>query len=107
MHIVMGLFYCVCNEADDSDCSVIAVTELLLGPEEKPGVSDFCLMSGTVTDLRQSFDSLFVSVLSFFCLVLLLFTSCHFSANGPFSYFFKKGLKHFSLRERPFLYGPC
>lgn len=66
MHIIMGLFYCVCSEDNESDCSVITVPELLWGPEQKPGVSDFFLMSGTVTDLRQSFDSLFVSVLSFF-----------------------------------------
>ena len=33
-----------------------------------------------------SFDSPFLSpLLLFFCLVLLLFLSCHFSANGPFS----------------------
>ena len=30
-------------------------------------------------------DSSFLSPLLFFCLVLLLFLSCHFSANGPFS----------------------
>ena len=35
-----------------------------------------------------SFDSPFLSPLLFFCLVLLLFLSCHFSANGPFSWLF-------------------
>ena len=35
-----------------------------------------------------SFDSPFLSPLLFFCLVLLLFLSCHFSANGPFSLLF-------------------
>ena len=41
-----------------------------------------------------------VSSLVFFCLVLLPFLSCHFSANGPFSWFFspQKLLKHFSFR---------
>ena len=35
-----------------------------------------------------SFDSPFLSSLLFFCLVLLLFLSCHFSTNGPFSCLF-------------------
>ena len=38
----------------------------------------------------------------FLCLVLLLFLSCHFSANGPFSFFPPKTLKYFSLRVRLF-----
>ena len=33
-----------------------------------------------------------------FCLVLLLFLSCHCSANGPFSCLFSRKLKYFSLR---------
>ena len=38
-----------------------------------------------------SFDSPFLSLLSwFFCLVLLLFLSCHFSASGPFSRLFSR-----------------
>ena len=42
--------------------------------------------------------------LLFFCLVLLLFLSCDFSANGPFSRIFsQKMLKHFSLRVRLFV----
>ena len=44
-----------------------------------------------------------ISSLVFFCLVLLLFLSCHFSANGPFSWpFFQKTVKYFSLRVRLF-----
>ena len=34
-----------------------------------------------------SFDSLVLSPLLLFCLVLLPFLSSHFSANGPFSFF--------------------
>ena len=42
-------------------------------------------------------------ILLFFCLVLLLFLSCHFSVNGPFSWLlFQKTLKYFSLRVRLF-----
>ena len=100
----MGLFYCVRNEDNDSDCSVITVPELLWGPEQKPGVSDFFLMSGTVTDLRQSFDSLFVSVLSFFsawcfCSLRLVI----FLLTVHFPIFFKKSL----IKREAFLYGPC
>ena len=36
----------------------------------------------------------------FFCLVLLLFLSCHFSANGPFSWLFQKTLRYILLRVR-------
>ena len=39
-----------------------------------------------------SFDSSFLSPLLFFCLVLLLFLSRQFSANGPFSWLFQKTL---------------
>ena len=35
-----------------------------------------------------SFDSPFLSPLLSFSIVLLLFLSCHFSANGPFSWLF-------------------
>ena len=47
-------------------------------------MSDVTLLSG-ISGL--SFDSPFLSPVFFvfFCLVLLLFLSCHFSANGPFS----------------------
>ena len=106
MHIIMGLFYCVCNEHNDSDCSVIAVPELLWGPEQKPGVSDFFLMSGTVTDLRQSFGSLFVFVLSFFsawcfCSLRLVI----FLLTVLFSNFFSRKVS--SIKREAFLYGPC
>ena len=62
-------------------------------PEGRLGMSDVHLLSG-ISGL--SFDSPFLSpLLLFFCLVLLLFLSCHFSANGPFSwlFFLKKTLK--------------
>ena len=65
-------------------------------------MSDVALLSG-ISGL--SFDSPFLSPLLFFffCLVLLLFLSCHFSANCPFSrLFFQKTLKYFSLRVRLF-----
>ena len=38
------------------------------------------------------FDSSFLPPVLFFCLVLLLFLSCHFSANGPFSYLLSMSL---------------
>ena len=64
-------------------------------------MSDVPLLSG-ISGL--SFDSPFLSpLLFFFCLVLLLFLSCHFSANGPFcSFFLQKTLKYFSLSVRLF-----
>ena len=61
-------------------------------------MSDIPLLSG-ISGL--SFDSPFLSpLLFFFCLVLLLFLSCHFSANGPFSYsfFLSRKLKYVLLR---------
>ena len=42
----------------------------------------------------------------FFCLVLLLFLSCHFSANGPFSWLFFP-LKTQIVMGYAFLYGSC
>ena len=45
-------------------------------------MSDVTLLSG-ISGL--SFDSPFLSPLVFFCLVPLLFLSCNFSVNGPFS----------------------
>ena len=60
-------------------------------PEGRPGMSDVSLLSG-ISGL--SFDSLFLSLLSFFCLVLLLLLFCHFSANGPFSWLFPKKLSN-------------
>ena len=45
-----------------------------------------CLMSSTLSGISElPFDSPFQSPLWFFCLDVLLFLSCHFSANGPFS----------------------
>ena len=43
-----------------------------------------------------SFYSPFFSPHSFFCLVLLLFLSCHFSANGPFSWLFSRKFSNIS-----------
>ena len=57
------------------------------------GVGDVwcsCLPLSGISGL--SFDSLFLSPLSFFCLVLFL--SCHFSANGPFSWYGLQDLWH-------------
>ena len=55
-------------------------------------MSDVYLLSGIS---GPSFDSPFpVSSLVFFCLVLLLFLSCHFSADGPFSWLFSRKLKY-------------
>ena len=55
---------------------------ILPAPEGRPGMSDISPLSGIS---RLSFDSPVLSPLLFFSLVLLLFPSCHFSANGPFS----------------------
>ena len=52
-------------------------------PKGKPGMSDITPLSG-ISGL--SIDSPFLSHLLFFWLVLLVFLSCHFSANGPFSW---------------------
>ena len=49
-------------------------------PEGRPGMYDVPPLS-EISGL--SFDSSFLSPLSFFCQVLLLSLSCHFSANGP------------------------
>ena len=57
----------------------------LAPPEGRPGMSDVSLLS-RISGL--SFDSPFLSPLIFFWLVLLLFLSCHFFANGPFSWLF-------------------
>ena len=66
------------------------------------GMSDLSPLSG-ISGLL--FHSPFLSPLSFFCLVLMLFWSCHFSANGPFSSFLQKILI-FSKRQA-FSYGSC
>ena len=56
---------------------------LPVNPERRLGMSDVILLSEIS---GPSFDSPFLYPLLFvFCLVLLLFLSCHFSANGPFS----------------------
>ena len=57
-------------------------------------MSPFCLESQGCHLI--SFSYLLSCVCVFFCLVLLLFLSCHFSANGPFSWlFFQKTLIFF------------
>ena len=80
-------------------------------PEEWPGMLHVTLLSG-ISGL--SFDSPFLSPLFFLFFLfflpwlLLLFLSCHFSANGPFFWLFffffllQKTLKYFSLRVRLF-----
>jgi len=72
-------------------------------PERRPGMSDVSLLSG-ISGL--SFDSSFLSphLLVFFCQVLMLFLSCHFSANGPFFWLFSRKLSnnYVSLRVRLF-----
>ena len=57
-------------------------TFFLKPPTGRPGISDVLSQSG-ISGL--SFDSPFLSPLLFFCLVLLFFPFCHFSANGPFA----------------------
>ena len=53
---------------------------ILLFPKGRSGMSDILLLSGIS---RLSFFFLFpISSLVFFCLVLLLFLPCHFSANA-------------------------
>ena len=60
-------------------------------------MSDVTLLSG-ISGL--SFDSPFIYPL---CLVLLLFLSCHFSADFCFLFFsLQKTVKYFSLRVRIF-----
>ena len=60
-------------------------------------MSDVSLLSG-ISGL--SFGDL---LSCFYCLVLLLFLFCHFSANGPFScLLFSENLKYFPLRVRLF-----
>ena len=49
-----------------------------------------------------TFDSPFLSSLLFFCLALLLFVPCYFSADDLFTQLFSRKLKHFLLRVRLF-----
>ena len=83
---------------------------LYLCPDGRPGMSDVSHLSW-ISGL--SFDFLFLSPLVFFCIVLLLFLSCNFSANGPFSAppppsppppppLPRKFSNYFSLRDRLF-----
>ena len=71
----------------------------LPNPKGRPGMSDVpsCLESQGCYIWFP-----FPNSLVFFCLVLLFFLSCHFSANGPFSWLLQKTLKYFSLRFRLF-----
>ena len=89
-------------------------SSLLGDPRQSPGTSDVSLRSGisglsfdsyllSLSLFSSSFFLLLFFLLFSFCLVLLLFLSCHFSANGPFScLFFQKTLKYFSLSVRHF-----
>ena len=68
----------------------------------RPGMSEIssCLESQGCHLISLSY---LLSCFVFSCLVLLLFLSCHFSANGSFSWlFFQKTFKYFSLRVRLF-----
>ena len=57
---------------------IMLLVLILHAPEERPEMSDISPLSG-ISGL--SFDSPVLSPLLFFSLVLLLFLSCHFSAN--------------------------
>ena len=73
-------------------------------PPPHPQAGRGCLMSPSCLESQGCHLIPLSYLLScFFCLVLLLFLSCHFSANGPFSWlFFQKTLKYFSWRVRLF-----
>ena len=60
-----------------------------------------CLMSPSSRISGLSFDSTFLSLLLFLCLIQLSFLSCIFSANGPFSDFFssRNFFNSFTLRN--------
>ena len=73
---------CVNLMSDISNNGLLSSVECYWSPKGMLGMSDATLPSG-ISGL--SFDSPFLSPLLFFCLFLLLFLSCHFSANGPFS----------------------
>ena len=93
---------------------VLNKTFLQMHPERRPGMSDVHSLCGSS---GLSFDSPFLSPLFFlsfflfffFCLVLLYFLSCHFSANGPFSwlFFLSKNLSNIFVKSWAFLYGSC
>ena len=56
-------------------------------PEGRRGKGIFsCYPPSGISSL--SFDPHFYLLLGFFCLVFLHFLSCHYSASGPFSFFF-------------------
>ena len=77
-----GSFCCCWGVCFVLHITVMITLFLYYSPEGSLGMSDVSFLSG-ISGL--SFDSPFLSPLLFFCLVLLLFLSCHFSANGPFS----------------------
>ena len=54
-----------------------------------------------------SFGSPFLSPFLFFCLVLLLFVSCHFSGNVDFPDFGGGNPPTFLVKRWAFLYGSC
>ena len=55
------------------------------GPEWRPGMAD---VSSCLESQGCHLISLSYLLSCFFCLVILLFLSCHFSANSPFSWLF-------------------
>ena len=83
----------MCSVQQQKCCHV--PTSLFKSAEGRLGMSDVTLLSG-ISGL--SFDSHFLPPLWFFCLVLLLFLTCHFSANGPFSCLFSQKTQTFFVR---------
>ena len=67
-------------------------------PKGRLGMSDV----SPCRESQLSFDSLFLSPVLFFCLFLLLFLSCHFSANGPLSWVFSRKLSNIFCYELRF-----
>ena len=82
--------FVLCCVAQDTLCLFYnsAVGSVQLGdtcPEGRLGVSDVSILSG-ISGLLFHFH--FLTALAFFCLVLWLFLSGHFSANSPFCWLF-------------------
>ena len=73
--------------------------------EGKPGIFDVPPPPPPLSGISGlSLDSPFLSPLLFFCLVLLLSPSCHFSAHGPF---LSENSQIVFVDGQAFLYGSC
>ena len=83
---------------------LISTGELVQSGCNSPKGGRGCLMSPSCLESQGCHLIPLSYLLScYFCLILLLFLSCHFSANGPVSWLFpQKTLKYFSLRIRLF-----